>query len=69
MCMCVSTHACMCAHEYSVQGQKMASDPLELKFQALVICLPWVLGTKLRLEEQCGLSTAEPSLQPQWYRF
>lgn len=25
--MCVSTHACMCTHEYSVQGQKMASDP------------------------------------------
>lgn len=49
--------------------EEYAGSPEVGVLESVLSCLSWVLGTKLRLEEQCGLSIAEPSLQPSGAEF
>lgn len=69
--MLIFKDVCVCVHECSTQGQKMASDPPGHlsdppghKFWTLVSCLTWVLETRLRLGKQCLLSIAGPLCSP-----
>lgn len=44
----VSFYVCVCSvHVGAPAGQKRVLSPLELEWQAVVSCPPWVLGTEL----------------------
>ena len=49
VCVCVCARACVRVHVSAAvhRGQKGASNPLELEFQAIVSYLMWVLGIRL----------------------
>lgn len=55
----------VCAHRCNAhKGQERTSDSLELESQAVMSCLMWSLGPKLRFSTQkYTLLAAEPSLQ------
>lgn len=54
--MCIIYMQCL-------QSLEEASDPLELKLEALVSCSPWILGIEL-----CMLFTVELSLKSTTYQ-
>lgn len=69
VCICIHVNVCTCMPVcsmcvYDQKGQKKASNPLELKLQAVVSCLTWVLGAEIESSEEWEAWTAEPSLRP-----
>jgi hypothetical protein len=67
VCVCVCVCVCACVHVYvgAHGSQREVSDPIELKLQAVISCLKWMLKNHSDpLEEQQILLATEPSLQP-----
>lgn len=68
MHMCAYMNICY-VYSSAQKGQKRALDLLELKLEAVVSCLQWMLGMKRHLQEKRALLTAETSLQTQLHHM